>query len=62
MEKLTTLQLDNNIIVKIQGLEGLVNLRWLDLSFNLIEKIEGLDKNKQLSVSKCVKRLKNEKR
>jgi Leucine-rich repeat (LRR) protein len=48
MEKLTTLQLDNNIIVKIQGLEGLVNLRWLDLSFNLIEKIEGLDKNKQL--------------
>ena len=23
-------------------------MRWLDLSFNLIEKIEGLDKNKQL--------------
>ena len=48
MERLTKLQLDNNIIVKIQGLDGLVNLRWLDLSFNLIERIEGLDKNKKL--------------
>ena len=43
MERLTKLQLDNNIIVKIQGLECLVNLEWLDLSFNLITKIEGLD-------------------
>ena len=53
--------MDNNIIVKIQGLEGLVNLRWLDLSFNLIEKIEGLDNNKQLEdlslYSNCVTEL-----
>ncbi len=49
MEKLTKLQLDNNIITKIQGLDGLVNLKWLDLSFNLITKIEGLDKCTKLS-------------
>ena len=48
MEKLTKLQLDNNIIIKIQGLDELVNLKWLDLSFNLIEKIEGLDNLKEL--------------
>ena len=48
MEKLTKLQLDNNIIMKIEGLDELVNLTWLDLSFNLIEKIEGLDNNTQL--------------
>lgn len=42
------LQLDNNIIVQIKGLDHLVNLRWLDLSFNLIEKIEGLEKNREL--------------
>lgn len=48
MEKIVKLQLDNNIIVRIQGLDQLVNLRWLDLSFNLIEKIEGLEKNKEL--------------
>ena len=48
MEKIVKLQLDNNIIVKLQGLDHLVNLRWLDLSFNLIEKIEGLDKNREL--------------
>jgi Leucine-rich repeat (LRR) protein len=34
--------LDNNIICKIQKLDHLVNLEWLDLSFNLIEQIEGL--------------------
>ena len=44
MEKLTKLQLDNNIIMRIQGLESLVNLKWLDLSFNSIEVIEGLDR------------------
>lgn len=49
MERLTKLQLDNNIIVKIQGLDNLVNLKWLDLSFNLIEKIEGLDKCTELT-------------
>jgi len=36
MEKLVKLQLDNNIIMKIKGLETLVNLQWLDLSFNSI--------------------------
>lgn len=29
VEKLTKLQLDNNIIEKIEGLESLVNLVWL---------------------------------
>jgi Leucine-rich repeat (LRR) protein len=48
LEKLTKLQLDNNIIVKIEGLDSLVNLRWLDLSFNLIETIENLDKCTQI--------------
>lgn len=43
MDELVKLQLDNNIITKIQGLESLTKLRWLDLSFNMIEKIEGLD-------------------
>ncbi|XP_062474978.1 dynein regulatory complex subunit 3 [Pezoporus occidentalis] len=42
-ENLTKLQLDNNIIEKIEGLESLVHLVWLDLSFNNIEVIEGLD-------------------
>ena len=44
MEELVKLQLDNNIITKIQGLESLHKLKWLDLSFNMIEKIEGLEK------------------
>ena len=44
MEKLVKLQLDNNIIMKIQGLDTLVNLQWLDLSFNAISVIEKLDK------------------
>jgi Leucine-rich repeat (LRR) protein len=43
MEKLTKLQLDNNIICEIRNLESLVNLKWLDLSFNSIEVIQGLD-------------------
>ena len=43
MDNLVKLQLDNNIITKIQGLTKLVHLKWLDLSFNMIEKIEGLD-------------------
>ncbi|NXV83580.1 DRC3 protein, partial [Atlantisia rogersi] len=42
-ENLTKLQLDNNIIEKIEALESLVHLVWLDLSFNNIEVIEGLD-------------------
>lgn len=49
MEKLVKLQLDNNIITKIQNLKGLVHLEWLDLSFNLIEEIEGLDKLTKLT-------------
>ena len=44
MEKLTKLQLDNNMIVSISGLDSLVNLVWLDLGFNKISKIEGLNK------------------
>ena len=44
MDNLVKLQLDNNIITKIQGLDKLTQLTWLDLSFNMIEKIEGLDK------------------
>ncbi|NXO10043.1 DRC3 protein, partial [Oriolus oriolus] len=43
LENLTKLQLDNNVIEKIEGLESLVHLEWLDLSFNNIEVIEGLD-------------------
>ncbi|XP_070938538.1 dynein regulatory complex subunit 3 isoform X5 [Macaca nemestrina] len=42
-ENLRKLQLDNNIIEKIEGLENLTHLVWLDLSFNNIETIEGLD-------------------
>lgn len=43
LENLTKLQLDNNIIYKIQNLDHLVHLTWLDLSFNQIEKVENLD-------------------
>ncbi|CAH8582111.1 unnamed protein product [Schistosoma turkestanicum] len=39
---LVKLQLDNNIIERIEGIDHLIHLRWLDLSFNNIEKIEGL--------------------
>merc|ERR1711957_465883 len=31
------------MIMKIQNLESLVNIKWLDLSFNNISTIEGLD-------------------
>ena len=37
------LQLDNNIIEKIENISHLTNLEWLDLSFNNISRIEGLD-------------------
>jgi Leucine-rich repeat (LRR) protein len=37
---LTKLCLDNNKITKIENIEFLVSLTWLDLSFNHIEKIE----------------------
>lgn len=43
------MQLDNNIITKIEGLHGLVNLTWLDLSFNMISTIEGLEKCTKLT-------------
>ena len=49
MEKLQKLQLDNNIITKIEGLGNLTNLTWLDLSFNMITVIEGLDKCTKLT-------------
>ena len=42
--KLQKLQLDNNIIEEVCGLEGLTQLEWLDLSFNNIEEICGLEK------------------
>ena len=40
---LTKLQLDNNIIERIENIFCMPNLKWLDLSFNRIEKIENLD-------------------
>ena len=36
------LQLDNNIIEEVKGLESLTQLQWLDLSFNNITIISGL--------------------
>ena len=48
MEELVKLQLDNNIITRIQGLDSLHKLKWLDLSFNMIEKIEGLENLRNL--------------
>ena len=38
---LKRLFLDNNLIERISGLDKLVHLEWLDLSFNRIRKIEG---------------------
>ena len=43
MEQLHTLCLDNNVISRIENLGHLTNLIWLDLSFNNITKIEGLE-------------------
>lgn len=46
------------MIERIEGLEHLVNLRWLDLSFNNIEKIEGLARLTQLTdLSLCDNRI-----
>ena len=52
------LQMDNNIIEKIEGLECLLNLEWLDLSFNNIEVIEGLDKLTKLKDLTLFRRVK----
>ena len=41
LTSLTRLFLDNNFLEQISGLNALVNLVWLDLSFNKIRKIEG---------------------
>jgi hypothetical protein len=50
LTKLKKLCLDNNIIVKIEGLgEELVYLEWLDLSFNNIPVVEGLDNLESLT-------------
>ncbi len=43
-KNLRKLQLDNNIIEDVYGLEMLTQLEWLDLSFNNIEVIRGLSK------------------
>lgn len=45
-KNLRKLQLDNNIIEEIpeNALSSLTRLEWLDLSFNNIERISGLDK------------------
>eukprot|EP00294_Goniomonas_avonlea_P008177 CAMPEP_0114559746 /NCGR_PEP_ID=MMETSP0114-20121206/11084_1 /TAXON_ID=31324 /ORGANISM="Goniomonas sp, Strain m" /LENGTH=706 /DNA_ID=CAMNT_0001745233 /DNA_START=21 /DNA_END=2137 /DNA_ORIENTATION=+ len=43
LDKLVKLQLDNNIIHKIEAVEHLTNLQWLDFSFNNISKIENLN-------------------
>ncbi|XP_041812394.1 dynein regulatory complex subunit 3 [Chelmon rostratus] len=47
---LAFLDLNNNLIQKIEGLDRLVNLTCLNLSFNSIEKIEGLESLRQLEV------------
>ncbi len=47
--KLRVLSLDNNMIEKIEHLDHLTNLEWLDLSFNKITVIEGLEKLTKLS-------------
>lgn len=41
--RLEKLQLDNNIIEKIENIGHLTNLKWLDLSFNRLRSIEGLE-------------------
>eukprot|EP00002_Diphylleia_rotans_P004670 TRINITY_DN1355_c1_g1_i2.p1 TRINITY_DN1355_c1_g1~~TRINITY_DN1355_c1_g1_i2.p1 ORF type:complete len:474 (-),score=143.46 TRINITY_DN1355_c1_g1_i2:789-2210(-) len=41
--RLRKLQLDNNVIEKIENLGHLTELEWLDLSFNNISKIENLE-------------------
>ena len=41
LTSLTRLFLDNNFIEQISGLDSLVHLVWLDLSFNRIRRIEG---------------------
>jgi uncharacterized membrane protein len=48
MEDLFNLNLSNNKITEIKGLENLKNLRFLRLSNNLIEEIKGLDSQKSL--------------
>jgi hypothetical protein len=41
-DKLVKLYLDNNVIVKIEHLDHLTNLEWLDLSFNNIGQVRGV--------------------
>ena len=47
---LRTLCLDNNIIKCMKNLDHLVNLTWLDLSFNRISTVTGLDRLEKLTV------------
>lgn len=39
LETLTTLKLDNNQLTQIKGMAHLVNLTWLDLSFNALTEV-----------------------
>ena len=50
LKNLTRLFLDNNFIEAITGLESLVLLEWLDLSFNKITKIENIATLRKLKV------------
>ncbi|XP_044038279.1 dynein regulatory complex subunit 3 [Siniperca chuatsi] len=49
-KSLARLDMNNNLIEKIEGLNHLGNLTWLNLSFNRIEKIEGLESLRKLEV------------
>lgn len=51
LENLTKLCLDNNAIEDIMNLDFLRKLRWLDLSFNKIKKIQGFYLSLFLSLS-----------
>ncbi|KAM4534565.1 dynein regulatory complex subunit 3 [Fundulus diaphanus] len=47
---LVRLDLNNNLIEKIWGLDHLTNLTWLNLSLNRIKNIEGLDSLRKLQL------------
>ncbi|CAG5897724.1 unnamed protein product [Menidia menidia] len=49
-KSLVRLDLNNNVITEIRGLDSLTNLQWLNLSFNRVEKIEGLESLQKLEM------------
>ncbi|KAM9745630.1 LOW QUALITY PROTEIN: dynein regulatory complex subunit 3 [Menidia menidia] len=49
-KSLVRLDLNNNVITEIRGLDSLTNLQWLNLSFNRVEKIEGLESLRKLEM------------